>query len=177
MVQAKNKGTTMPLESLDHYNISTNDLKACRRFYCKGLGLEDGFRPGFGIPGLWLYLEGRPVVHIIGFDEDVGTGSGAVDHVAFRGSRYDQFIARLDDNGIEYEARPVPDMDLYQLFCFDPHGIKVEVNFFGMDRPWKVIAAEHKAMNSARAAKKARAAAKPKSKTAAKRKTASRARA
>jgi len=175
MVQAKNKGTTMPLESLDHYNISTNDLKACRRFYCKGLGLEDGFRPRFGIPGLWLYLEGRPVVHIIGFDEDVGTGSGTVDHVAFRGSRYDQFVARLDDNGIEYEARPVPDMDLYQLFCFDPHGIKVEVNFFGMDRPWKVIAAEHKAMNSARAAKKARAAAKSKSKP--KSKTAARARA
>ena len=159
----------MPLESLDHYNISTNDLKACRRFYCKGLGLEEGFRPKVGSPGLWLYLEGRPVVHIIGFDDDVGTGSGTVDHVAFRGSRYDQFAARLDDHGIKYEARPIPGMDLFQLFCFDPHGIKVEVNFFGMDRPWKVIAAEHKAMIAARAVKKAKAASRPKKKAAAKR--------
>ncbi len=167
----------MPLESLDHYNISTNDLKACRRFYCKGLGLEEGFRPKVGSQGLWLYLEGRPVVHIISFDEDVGTGSGTVDHVAFRGSRYDQFAARLDDHDIKYEARPIPGMDLFQLFCFDPHGIKVEVNFFGMDRPWKVIAAEHKAMKAARASKKARAASKPRKRPAAKRKTGSRARA
>ena len=167
----------MPLEALDHYNVSTNDLKACRRFYCKGLGLEAGHRPGFGPPGLWLYLEGRAVVHVIAFDEDVGAGSGTVDHVAFRGSRYDQFVARLDDNGIDYKARAIPGMDLYQLFCFDPHGIKIEVNFFGMDRPWKVIAAEHKAIQTARAAKKARAASKSKNKAPAKRKTASRARA
>ncbi len=167
----------MPLQSLDHYNISTNDLKACRRFYCKGLGLEEGFRPSIGPPGLWLYLEGRPVVHIIGFDDDVGSGSGTVDHVAFRGSQYDEFVARLEDNGIAYKAQGLPDANLYQLFCFDPHGIKVEVNFFGMDRPWKVLAAEHKAMKAARAAKKARAAAKSKNKVAAKRKTASRARA
>ena len=167
----------MPLESLDHYNISTNDLKACRRFYCKGLGLEEGFRPSIGPPGLWLYLEGRPVVHIIEFDEDVGAGSGLVDHVAFRGSRYDQFVARLEDNGIGYQGRSLPGIDIYQIFFFDPHGIKIEVNFFGMDRPWKVIAAEHKAMKAKLAAKKARAASKSKNKVAAKRKTASRARA
>ena len=167
----------MPLESLDHYNISTNDLKACRRFYCKGLGLEEGLRPPVGDRGLWLYLGGRPVVHVNRFDEDVGSGSGAVDHVAFRGTRYDEFVARLVDHGIDYEARAIPGMDLYQLFCFDPHGIKVEVNFFGMDRPWKVLTAEHRAMKAARTAKKVRAASKSKNKAAAKRKTTSRARA
>ncbi len=162
----------MPLEALDHVNVLTNNLNACRRFYCKGLGLEEGYRPSFGFPGLWLYLAGRPVVHVMGYDQAAGNGGGIgpVDHFAFRGSRFDEFVARLEDHGIDYEARPVPGMDLYQLFCFDPHGIKVEVNFFGMDRPWKVIAAEHKAMKAARAAAKSK-------KARAKRKTSSRARA
>ena len=45
-------------------------------------------------------------------------------------------------------------MDLHQLFCFDPHGIKVEFNFEGQDRPWKTLEKEHKKLKKPSAKKK-----------------------
>ena len=44
--------------SLDHVNILTNDIDACRRFYIDILGFEEGFRPDFGFPGLWILPRG-----------------------------------------------------------------------------------------------------------------------
>ena len=49
--------------------------------------------------------------------------------------------------GIKYEDREIPGMDLHQLFCFDPHGVKGEFNFEGQDRPWKTLEKEHKAFS------------------------------
>ena len=70
--------------------------------------------------------------------------SGAIDHIAFRAHNFEKFAARLKANNIDFSDQAVPEMDLHQIFCYDPHGIKVEFNFAGQDRPWKTLQKEHK---------------------------------
>jgi catechol 2,3-dioxygenase-like lactoylglutathione lyase family enzyme len=133
----------MALDSLDHFFIYAHDLEASRGFYERVLGLEVGYRPPFGFDGYWLYLGGRAVVHL-------GTGepspeleyylgqrkagenvhTGALDHIAFRCTAFQEFRARLDADGIGYRHRVVPDMRLDQLFIKDPDGLTIELNFF-----------------------------------------------
>ena len=136
-------GKLADIASLDHVNIRTSDIDACRKFYVDALGFEEGFRPDFGFAGLWLYLEGAPVLHFIQTDEELPNNSGTIDHIAFRAHNFDKFTARLRNHNIEYEDMPIPGMDLHQLFCFDPHGVKVEFNFEGQDRPWDTLEQQH----------------------------------
>jgi catechol 2,3-dioxygenase-like lactoylglutathione lyase family enzyme len=62
----------MPIGRLDHYSIRTLDIEASRRFYTEVMGFEEGFRPAFDFPGIWLYNGSHAgsygVVHIIGID-------------------------------------------------------------------------------------------------------------
>ena len=88
-------------------------------------------------------MEGAPVLHFIQSDDSLPENSGTIDHIAFRAHNFDKFTARLKTNGIHYEDREIPGMDLHQLFCFDPHGIKIEFNFEGQDRPWGTLEKEH----------------------------------
>ncbi len=123
--------TTSDVLSLDHVNILTNDLAACRHFYVEVLNFTEGFRPPFDFPGLWIYLSDSPVLHFIQTDELQPENSGTIDHVAFRAKNFDSVSKRLKDNDIDFEHKSVPDMDLQQIFCYDPHGIKIEFNFHG----------------------------------------------
>ena len=142
-------GKLADVASLDHVNILTNDVEACRQFYIDVLGFEEGFRPDFGFPGLWIYLGGAPVVHFIQSKKQQPLNSGTIDHIAFRAHNYEKFAARLKANKVKFNDQSVPGMDLHQIFCFDPHGIKVEFNFEGQDRPWKTLEKEHKALKKA----------------------------
>jgi len=117
----------MTVSALDHYTINTADLDASVAFYTGILGLADGPRPAFDGPGAWLYCDDRPVVHLIGGGKD--TGTGVIDHVAFRASGLADYITRLDERGIAYRERDVPGQPLHQLFLTDPDGITIEINF------------------------------------------------
>lgn len=133
----------MALESLDHFFVRAHDLEASRCFYEEVLDLEVGHRPPFGFAGYWLYLGGRPVVHLgaaepspelahyLG-ERGAGQGgpTGALDHIAFRCTAFPAFKARLDRRGIAYRHRVVPELDLDQLFIADPDGLTIELNFF-----------------------------------------------
>ena len=119
------------ISSLDHVNILTNDLQSCRVFYVDILGFEEGFRPDFGFPGIWLYLNGEPRVHIIVTDEKQPKNSGTIDHVAFSAHNCDKFKSLLEAKNIKYEVRDVPGTLVRQLFCFDPNGAQIELNFEG----------------------------------------------
>ena len=141
-------GKLSNVASLDHVNIVTNDVDACRRFYIDVLGFEEGFRPDFGFPGLWIYLGGAPVVHFIQTEKAQPMNSGTIDHIAFRAHNYEKFATRLKANNVDYTDQAVPGMDLHQIFCIDPHGIKVEFNFEGQDRPWKTLLKEHKVVKT-----------------------------
>ncbi len=118
----------MTVSALDHYTINTADLDASVAFYTGILGLADGPRPAFDGPGAWLYCDDRPVVHLIG-GGGKDTGTGVIDHVAFRASGLADYRARLDERGIAYRERDVPGQPLHQLFLTDPDGITIEINF------------------------------------------------
>ncbi len=134
----------MALTGLDHCAIRTGDLAATRDFYVDVLGLEDGDRPPFAFPGHWLYIGGRPVVHLIGLDKDGSrglvdymgedrnqalTGTGAVDHLAFTAGDLDGMRRNLKKLGVDTREREVPDLHLHQIFVVDPNGVTVEINF------------------------------------------------
>ncbi len=52
-----------------------------------------------------------------------------IDHIAFRATGLRETMAHLKRENIEFKARQVSDQGLYQLFLFDPNGIRIELNF------------------------------------------------
>ena len=58
-----------------------------------------------------------------------GQGTGAFDHIAFRGKDASATIARLEARGIAFRENQVRDIGLHQVFVRDPNGIMVEMNF------------------------------------------------
>ena len=127
----------MALEALEHYTIQCADLAGTRDFYRDVLGLVDGPRPNFNFSGHWMYCGDVPVVHLMGADhvrpEDRGAGpradTGALDHIAFRGSDATATLANLKKRGIAFRENQVRDFGLHQIFVRDPNGIMVEMNF------------------------------------------------
>jgi catechol 2,3-dioxygenase-like lactoylglutathione lyase family enzyme len=120
----------MPLARLDHVTILCSDLARSRAFYAEALGLIDGDRPPFDFPGAWLWLDGHPVVHLVGGRNPGTKGTGSFDHVAFAASDIEATRARLDRAGIAYRETKVPGRPLHQIFVTDPDGVMVELNVF-----------------------------------------------
>ena len=56
-------------------------------------------------------------------------GTGVIDHVAFRCTGLHEMMEHLHRLKISFNKRQVDDQGLFQLFLFDPNGIKVELNF------------------------------------------------
>lgn len=126
----------MALEGLDHFTIRVpaDELPLIRNFYVGLLGLEEGARPNFDFPGHWLYLDGRPVVHVAGRVEGAvpeGGETGRLDHIAFRATGLAAMRDHLQANDIAFREQPVPGQGLYQLFLIDPVGIQIEINYPG----------------------------------------------
>ena len=134
----------MPISHIEHYLIAADDMDKTRDWYCGVLGMQEGWHPDFGFPVYWLYLGGRDVVHIsqsaqrashnqkayLGRTaQDTGAGTGAIDHIAFRATGLAATKAHLRRGGVEFNERRANGQALYQLFMFDPNGIKVELNF------------------------------------------------
>ena len=140
----------MCLSSLDHCSIRTVKLGETRDFYVNILGMIDGDRPDFPFPGAWLYVDEVAVVHLIGVDPedssglashlggeigaDALTGSGALDHIAFRAKDPELVMSRLKENGYECRERDIPSMNLFQVFVEDPNGITIELNYWGEEQ-------------------------------------------
>ena len=75
-------------------------------------------RQGFGEPG----QISRPGI-------TATTGSGVVDHVAFRATGLLDMIDHLKKKGVDFKERRVSNQGLYQLFLIDPNGVKIELDF------------------------------------------------
>lgn len=138
----------MPVDSLAHFSIRTNSLRASCEFYCGVLGFRKGFRPDFPFPGAWLYLNGDcpadAVIHLIGVDstdpsgladylgdrpQEQLRGGAAVDHLAFAATDLRGMRQRLGAMGVPFRERMVPGLGLHQLFVEDPSGVTIELNF------------------------------------------------
>jgi catechol 2,3-dioxygenase-like lactoylglutathione lyase family enzyme len=132
----------MPLETLEHYLVLTDDIDSTRDFYAGLLGLVPGFRPALPFPGYWLYLAETPAIHIAEWESyrrygaaagvpvsERGAGTGPLDHIAFNGSDPDDMVRRLEAQGLDYQRHDVPGAGLRQLFLKDPNGLKIELNY------------------------------------------------
>jgi catechol 2,3-dioxygenase-like lactoylglutathione lyase family enzyme len=123
---------------IDHINIAApmDLLQAVRDFYCGALGLEEGPRPDFGVPGYWLYGDGHPIVHLIESDDHFPADRPFyLDHIAFQVEDVTAYIRRLESLGVEFRINHIPDFQITQVFCKDPCGNGVEANFAGESPP------------------------------------------
>lgn len=119
----------MAISGMNHFTVLTHDLEAARAFYCTVLGLAEGWRPPFTFPGAWLYCGEQPVLHIIAGRGVPQPPAGVIDHMAFSGVDLPGTARALTQAGITYDLRRTPDSGIWQLFCFDPSGARVEIDF------------------------------------------------
>ncbi|HEY5897262.1 MAG TPA: VOC family protein [Burkholderiales bacterium] len=134
----------MPISHIEHFLIAADDLDATRDWYARVLGMTSGPHPDFGFPVHWMYVNGVDVVHIgpsaksagdiqkkyLGrTSQDSGAGTGAVDHIAFRATGLSQMMRHLKAEGIQFSQRRANGQALFQLFLYDPNGIKIELNY------------------------------------------------
>lgn len=133
----------MPLAFIEHFLIQSADIEATKDWWVNVLGLRVGPHPDFKFPVYWLYAGDRDVLHLtqggaavsdnrmkyLGQSSQATQGSGVVDHIGFRCTGLHDMIDHLTKTGVEFKERQVDDQGLYQLFLFDPNGVKVELNF------------------------------------------------
>ncbi len=119
----------MAIDAINHFTVLTKDLDATRNFYVGILGLKEGYRPPLGFPGTWLYAGAQPVLHVVAGRPLPEPPAGVLDHMAFSASDLTAIAARLKSSGIKYDLRRQPDSGVWQLFCFDPSGARVELDF------------------------------------------------
>lgn len=133
----------MPISHLEHFLIQSADIKATRDWYVDVLGFHEGYHPDFKFPVVWLYLGDKDVIHItqggkdvsenrkkyLGQQSDAVSGSGVIDHMAFRCTGLADMMAHLKHKNIAFTQRQVDDQGLFQLFLLDPNGVKIELNF------------------------------------------------
>lgn len=117
------------IEGMNHFTVLTDDVERSVDFYVKLLGLATGPRPDLGFPGAWLYSNGQAVLHIIGGRALPAQRAGVIDHMAFSARGLRTVADRLDAAGIRYELRQQRGSNTWQLFCHDPNGAKVELDF------------------------------------------------
>ena len=133
----------MPLSHIEHFLVAADDVDGTRDWYARVLGMESGPHPDFGFPVHWMYVNGVDIVHIgpsakqageiqkkyLGRTSQAAEGTGALDHIAFRATGLRQMLQHLHDLGIKPSQRRANGQALFQLFLYDPNGIKIELNY------------------------------------------------
>jgi catechol 2,3-dioxygenase-like lactoylglutathione lyase family enzyme len=119
----------MPISGMNHFTVLAKDLAATKEFYMGVLGLSEGFRPDLGFPGAWLYAGKEAVLHIIAGRALPSDPRGVLDHIAFSACDLPATTALLKSRSIAYDLRRQNESGLWQLFCFDPNGARVELDF------------------------------------------------
>ena len=117
------------IHGMNHFTVIAENLDETLEFYVGLLGLEPGYRPDLGFPGAWLYADGRAILHLYS-DRSMPTHrAGVIDHMAFSARGLKDVKARFDARGLEYDLRQQRGAGTWQLFCHDPNGAKVELDF------------------------------------------------
>ncbi len=119
----------MAIDAMNHFTVLTRDLDATSAFYVDILGLKQGYRPPLGFPGIWLYAGTQPILHVVAGRPLPAPPAGVLDHMALSATDLPAIAARVKSNGIKYDLRRQPDSGVWQLFCFDPSGARVELDF------------------------------------------------
>lgn len=132
----------MKLNGVHHLNIrcAVSDLPAIEKFYGEVMGLKKGSRPNFPGPGIWLWHDNHPLIHVSarcpdGFLQEKHHSS--VDHIAFGMTGAAEFREHVQKLGIPHEAQNVPNAG-FQIFMKDPLGTVLEFNFPNEEAPTDV---------------------------------------
>ena len=120
---------------MNHFTVIADDEHKTLAFYVDLLGLTVGPRPDLGFPGAWLYADGSQAVLHMYFDRPVpAQRAGVIDHMAFTARDLRAVKARFDQSGVRYDLRQQVGAGTWQLFCHDPNGAKVELDFDAAER-------------------------------------------
>ena len=120
----------MALLFLDHVNLRTTAVARLRDFYCGVLGMREGERPAFPFGGAWLYCGERAVVHLVEVSEQPApSGELRLEHFAFVARDFEEFMRRLDADGIEYRVSKQFGSETRQLNLRDPDGNRIHIDF------------------------------------------------
>jgi catechol 2,3-dioxygenase-like lactoylglutathione lyase family enzyme len=118
------------IHGMNHFTVIARDLQQTVDFY--GLfGLLPGHRPDLGFAGAWLYAQDTPqaVLHVYGDRAVPEPPAGVIDHMAFSARGLREVKARLAQAGVRFDLRRQKGAGTWQLFCLDPNGAKVELDF------------------------------------------------
>jgi catechol 2,3-dioxygenase-like lactoylglutathione lyase family enzyme len=124
----------MAIQGMNHFNVLTDKLEESRKFYTGVLGFTEGPRPPLSFGGAWMYAGGEPVLHISEAKLPPDP-AGVLDHLAFTASDLKGTVARLKAHSIEYTLRQQVGTRIWQIFCSDPCGAKVELDFAPDETP------------------------------------------
>ena len=158
----------MPLSHIEHILVAADDIDATRDWYARVLGMTSGPHPDFGFPVHWMYLGKVDIVHIgpsakmAGENQKKylgrtsgksaqGDGTGAIDHIAFRATGLRQMLEHLRAERVPFTQRRANGQALFQLFFYDPNGVKIELNYAAAEA--EGIAPELMASDLAKAAR------------------------
>jgi catechol 2,3-dioxygenase-like lactoylglutathione lyase family enzyme len=134
----------MPISHIEHFLVAADDIDATRDWYARVLGMKPGPHPDFGFPVHWMYVGDTDLVHIgpsarqageiqkkfLGrTSQDAGEGTGALDHIAFRATGLRGMLEHLRKEKISFTQRRANGQALFQLFLYDPNGVKIELNY------------------------------------------------
>ena len=123
------------IHAMNHFTITAEDRDKTLAFYCGLLGLVEGDRPDLGFPGAWLYAASGPAVLHIFWDRPMpALRTGVIDHLAFSAQGLATVKAKFDAAGVAYDLRQQRGSGTWQLFCLDPNGAKVELDFEATER-------------------------------------------
>ena len=114
---------------MNHFTVIAEDIERTLDFYVGLLGMEKGHRPDLGFPGAWLYADGKAVLHVYSDRAMPAQRNGVIDHMAFSAKGLKGVKARFDARAIKYDLRQQRGAGTWQLFCLDPNGAKVELDF------------------------------------------------
>ena len=118
----------MSIQGMNHFNVLTDDVEKTRRFYVDIVGLTEGYRPPLGFDGAWLYAGGHAILHV-SKAQLPQPPAGVIDHMAFSATDLRGTIARLEANGVQHKVFQQVGTRIWQVFCHDPMGAKVELDF------------------------------------------------
>ena len=116
---------------MNHFTVIAEDEQKTLDFYVGLLGLTVGHRPDLGFPGAWLYAGGPQALLHLYFDRPMpAQRAGVIDHMAFTAQRPEGGEGALRRSAAsKYDLRQQDGAGTWQLFCHDPNGAKVELDF------------------------------------------------
>ena len=116
----------------DHFNIDVPAelLIPTKIFYEQIFGLTAGFRPNLSRAGYWMYYQQQAVLHLFERNTELeGERKSYLDHIAFQLTDIEGFKAKLNLHNIAFRTLINNEINITQLFIFDPAGVKIECIF------------------------------------------------